>query len=91
MYYTYDTADTANYKLWRHQRITTTVYESDGQPVPVGDQPDPQESTTFIAEYITEEPSIDMVGGKLTVEIIATVGGATETRTYEITPRPSAE
>jgi len=81
--YTYDSN-----KLWRLQTITTTVYDSNGQLV--DPQPEPQNSTTFIADYITPKPTATMAGNKLMVTIRAEVGEAVEVRTYEITPRPSS-
>ena len=87
--YTYD-ADNA--KLWRHQKITTEKYDSDGQwletiysPGPSGDDWD----TILIADYITFIYIPAMVDNKLSVTITATVTDAVEERTYEIMPRPS--
>lgn len=99
--YTYD--DTNN-KLWRHQRITTKKYdtttavlmETTYSPGPEADD----WSTTFVAGYIylplEDIGGVDMYivgemdGDKLVVTIPATVGDATEERTYEITPRPGS-
>jgi len=86
--YTYD-AD--NEKLWRYQTITTKEYDKDGD---IADpQPDDQNLTTFIADYITSISIPAMVDDKLNVTITASVpdaSGAIEQRTYEIMPRSSA-
>jgi prepilin-type N-terminal cleavage/methylation domain-containing protein len=53
--------------------------------------PDP-DATTFIAQYI-DSISCQFAGGELTLTVSASVGGyrpASETRTYEVVPRPSA-
>jgi len=83
--YTYD-ADTK--KLWRYQTITTKEYDKDGDLE--DPQPDDQNLTTFIADYITSISIPAMVDDKLNVTITASVGDAEEERTYEITPRPSS-
>ncbi len=52
------------------------------------------DATTFIAQYITLIQVTRGAGGKLTLEVTATVTGyrsAEETRTYEIIPRPNAQ
>ena len=84
--------DAVNKKLWRHEEITTTQYDSAGHLV--DPQPDDQDSTGHIAEYISEITIPPMAGNKLTVTITASVpdaSGAVEQRTNEITPRQSAE
>jgi len=51
--------------------------------------PDPN-TTTFVAQYIASI-SCQFTGGELTLTVTATVGGwkpASETRTYEVIPRP---
>ena len=79
--YTYDGDSN---KLWRHQKIVTNKYDGSELIETTVD-----ESSTFIADYITPTPSITMNGNKLSVTIKAEVGEAEEERTYEITPRPS--
>ncbi len=80
--YTYDSDE-----LWRHQRITTEERDKNGQLA--DPQPDPQNSTTFIADHITSISIPAMADNKLNVTITASVGDAVEERTYEIMPRPS--
>lgn len=85
VYYTYDSV---NDKLWRYQTISIVEYDGADLEDP---QPDDQNSTTFIAGYLLSilEGDIYRDGDKLIVVITASVGDATEMRTYEITPRPS--
>ena len=53
------------------------------------------DATTIVAEYINPNPAktkCEFAGGKLTLTVTATVGGwkpASETRIYEVIPRPS--
>ncbi len=82
--YTYDAV---NKKLWRHEEINTTQYDSNGHLV--NPQPDDQDSSTPVADHITSI-STSMADNQLTVTITALVGDAVEERTYEITPRPSS-
>ena len=85
--YTYD-----NNKLWRYERITTNTYKNGLPQPPEYNPPDGSWNTSLIAQYITDIP-VSKTGNKLTVILTARVGGqywpAEETRTYEITPRPS--
>ncbi len=83
--YTYDAVTE---KLWRYQTITTKEYKKEGDLE--DPQPDDQNLTTFIADYITSISIPAMVDDKLNVTITASVGDAEEERTYEITPRPSS-
>jgi len=88
VHYTYDDN---SLRLWRYQVVTTTIYNSDGDLVETIVSPTEGWHTTPIAEHITSitiEESVD--GGKLVLEITASVDDAIETRTYEIMPRPSA-
>jgi len=50
-------------------------------------------STTIVAEYINPDPQktkCEFVGGELIFTVTATVGGESETRVYEVTPRPGS-
>jgi len=79
------TCDDDSDKLWRYQKITTNKYDADGHLVVTTET----ENSSYIAEYITSEPTVTMAGNKLTVTIIASVSDAKEQRTYEIMPRTS--
>ena len=58
------------------------------------------DATTFVAEYIDPDPLMtkceftdtdgDGVGDKLTLTVTATLGTQSETRTYEVVPRPDS-
>ena len=58
------------------------------------------DATTFVAEYIDPDPLMtkceftdtdgDGVGDKLTLTVTATVGAQSETRVYEVIPRPGS-
>ena len=49
------------------------------------------DATTFVAEYIDPTgTSCQFAGGKLTFTVTATVGTQSETRTYEVVPRPDS-
>ena len=51
------------------------------------------DSTTIVAEYIDSDPTetyCDWAGGVLTFKVTATVGGQSETREYEVMPRPGS-
>jgi len=79
--YVYDTVGD------RLQREHYTNYDTD--------DPDEPDSTIFVAEYIQsiEVAPRPFTGGELTLTVTATVGTwpqvETETRVYEIVPRPS--
>lgn len=50
-------------------------------------------STTIVAEYINPDPQktkCEFVGGELIFTVTATVGGESETRVYEVKPRPGS-
>ena len=78
--YTYDSNE-----LWRHQKITTDKYNSNGQFVGTTES----QSSTHIAEHITGILIPPVVDNKLNVTITASVGEAVKERTYEIMPRSS--
>jgi len=78
--YTYDSNE-----LWRHQKITTDKYNSSGQFVGTTES----QSSTYIAEHIAGILILPVVDNKLNVTITASIGEASEERTYEITPRPT--
>lgn len=84
VWYTYERASD---KVWRHQKITTDIYDAEGRHVA---GPFVSESSSFIAEYITTSPPVTVDGNKLSVTITASLGEAEEERTYEITPRASS-
>ena len=65
-------------KLWRHETIT-----------PEGS--DPTLHTTMVAQYIdASATSCQWDGSQIIFEVTATVEQQTESRTYEIKPRPEA-
>jgi len=72
-------------ELWRRQKITTSKYNSSGQFVETAES----QRLTHSADNITGIVIPPLVGNKLSVTITASVGEASEERTYEITPRPS--
>jgi len=78
--YTYD-----NNELWRHQKITTDKYNSNGQFIETTES----QSLTRVADNITGIIIPPLVGNKLNATITASVCEATEERTYEIMPRTS--
>lgn len=74
----------ADSELWRHQEVTTDIYNSDGDLVETTES----QNSMLVAEHITAiTPSMDV--NKLTVSVTASVGEIEEERTYEITPRPN--
>ena len=67
------------------QREHYTNYDPDNPALP--------DATTFVAEYIDSTNTScvwDDVAGKLTLTVTVTVGAQSETRTYEVIPRPGS-
>jgi len=81
VWYTYDGASD---RLRRDQRITTNIYNAQGDPV---GSPVVNQSLSFIARCITTEPTVAMNGDELSVTITASLGEAEEEGTYRIRPR----
>lgn len=81
VWYTYEEASD---EIRRDQRITTNIYNAQGEPV---SSPPPTQSQSIIARYITNVEPPSLSGNKLTVTITASLGEAEEERTYEIRPR----
>jgi len=77
--YTYD----AN-QVRRSQKVTTDTYDSSGHFIETVENV----TSSLIGNYITAL-SVSQADGKVVLSMTASVGEATEERTYEIAPRPT--
>jgi prepilin-type N-terminal cleavage/methylation domain-containing protein len=82
--YTYDAV---SLKLWRYEKITTYKYDSISGQFVVDTE---SQTSTPVADYITPIPTATVDGGALTLTVTATVQQQTETRIYEVIPRPGS-
>jgi type II secretory pathway pseudopilin PulG len=81
--YTYDAV---SLRLWRYEKITTYKYDSISGWV----LESTSEASTPVASYVTPIPTATVDGGALTLTVTATVQQQTETRIYEVIPRPGS-
>jgi len=82
VWYTYDGASD---RICRYQKITTNIYDAQGQLVA---GPIVTESPSFfVAEHVMTSPTVTITDNVTSVTITTSVGEAEEERTYEVRPR----